>query len=193
MTVIGVDEAGRGPLVGNVVAAAVVLGDKSIDNMQQLDDSKKLTEKKREELYHQLITSCDYAIGEASATEIDDINIHHATLLAMRRAIEKLLANKCYTQVEIIIDGKYTPVIESSKALEIAKMHAVIKADSLFACVSAASIIAKVTRDRQMYELHQQYPMYGFDQHKGYPTKRHREAILKYGILAQYRHSYRIK
>jgi ribonuclease HII len=189
MITIGVDEAGRGPLIGNVVAAAIILNNTSIEG---IDDSKKLNENKREKIYAQLITHCLYAVGEATAQEIDKINIHNATLLAMQRAIEALLNTHAITQADIIVDGKYPPSLNLSSQQESSiNIQAVIKADSLFPCVSAASIIAKVTRDRQMIELHRHHPEYGFNQHKGYPTKKHYQAIQDYGTLSEHRKSYR--
>lgn len=195
MLMIGVDEAGRGPLVGNVVAAAVHLGDFPLEHLPALVDSKKLTESKREALFKLISEFSEFAIGEASVQEIERLNIHFATLLAMKRAINGLLESMSDTQtqqaINIIIDGKYTPNKEDILAyFHNINMRAVIKADGSFSCVSAASIVAKVSRDRQMQALHKQYPQYGFLKHKGYPTKQHKAAIKRHGILKQHRKTY---
>ena len=180
MLVIGVDEAGRGPLVGSVVACAVAfpVGYK-IDG---LTDSKKLSEKKREDLYSQIINQCYWACAQSSSQEIDQINILEATMLAMKRAVEDLqsqLKNKHETS-KILVDGNRSPDIQNC--------HAIIKGDLIEPVISAASIIAKVIRDRQMIELDQAYPEYGFKRHKGYGTKEHLEALSNYGpIRGQHR------
>lgn len=172
MIICGVDEAGRGPLAGNVVAAAVIL-----DHTQPivgLNDSKKLSETKREYLYQQIITYAKcYAITEASVAEIDTINILQASLLAMQRAISKLAIRPD----KALIDGNKIPKSDTL-------CEAIIGGDALIAEISAASILAKVTRDRQLIELDQQYPEYGFAKHKGYGTKEHLAAIEKYGPIA---------
>ena len=175
MLVIGVDEAGRGPLVGSVVAGAVAfpVGYK-IDG---LTDSKKLSEKKREDLYSQIINECYWACAQSSSQEIDQINILEATMLAMKRAVEDLqsqLKNK-HEALKILVDGNRSPDIQNC--------HAIIKGDLIEPVISAASIIAKVTRDRQMIELDQTYPEYGFKRHKGYGTKEHLEALSNYGPI----------
>lgn len=177
--IVGVDEAGRGALVGNVVAAAVILPD--VYNKALVADSKSLSEKKREQSaqYIQSV-AMDYAIGNASAQEIDQLNIHHASLLAMQRAINGI--HQDYDQ--IWVDGKFVPdTIKPSTAF--------VKGDALHDCISAASILAKTHRDAELRNLHEQYPEYGFAQHKGYPTKAHQSAIACYGILVQHRKSYK--
>lgn len=189
---LGVDEAGRGSLVGNVVSAAVHLGVLSLSDLCQLGDSKKIGATRRKVLYEKIIACSEVAVGQATAKEIDQWNIHHATLLAMQRAINTWFENNHYSRVAIIIDGKYTPKKDSiNSRAQMIQMQAIVKADDLIPCVSAASIIAKVTRDRQMEQLHQQYPKYGFNQHKGYPTKQHKQALLQYGSLEEHRQSYR--
>ena len=183
MLVIGVDEAGRGPLVGSVVAGAVAfpVGFK-IDG---LTDSKKLSEKKREDFYSQIINECYWAFAQSSSQEIDQINILEATMLAMKRAVEDLqsqLKNK-HEALNILVDGNRCPDIQNC--------HAIIKGDLIEPVISAASIIAKVTRDRQMIELDQAYPEYGFKRHKGYGTKEHLEALSNYGpIQGQHRFTF---
>lgn len=169
MIIIGIDEAGRGSLVGSVVAGAVVLP-KSFD-LPELTDSKKLSEKKRETLYTQITQQCQWAVGESVATEIDEINILQATMLAMKRAVENLHIQ--YHQ--ILVDGNYCPDLDNCQAI--------IKGDLTEPVISAASIIAKVTRDRQMFELDELYPMYDFAKHKGYGTKQHLEALKEFGVI----------
>lgn len=167
--VCGCDEAGRGPLCGPVVAAAVILPcDFPIEG---LNDSKKLSEKKREQLYT-LITenAISYGIAEASPAEIDEINILNASMLAMRRAVEKLTVPADFA----LIDGN------CSRGFNI-PTETIIKGDAKSASVAAASILAKVTRDRLCAEQDKLYPEYGIAKHKGYPTKEHMEAVRKYG------------
>jgi RNase HII (EC 3.1.26.4) len=162
LIIIGVDEAGRGPLVGSVVAGAVILPNDF--DLPELTDSKNSV-KKREVLYALITQQCQWAVGESSPKEIDEINILQATMLAMRRAVENL--NIQYDQV--LVDGNRCPELENCTAI--------IKGDLSEPVISAASIIAKVTRDRQMIALDKQYPEYGFAQHKGYSTKVHLEAL----------------
>ncbi len=169
MIIVGVDEVGRGCLVGNVVAGAVILPDDF--NLPELTDSKKLSEKKRDILYAQITQACQWAVGEASAAEIDEINILQATMLAMQRAVARL--NVLYNRV--LVDGNRCP--------KLAHCTAIIKGDLTEPVISAASIIAKVTRDRQMIELDAQFPQYGFAQHKGYGTKKHLQALAEFGII----------
>ena len=177
MIIIGVDEAGRGPLVGSVVAGAVVLPD--YFELPELTDSKKLSEKKRETLYALITEQCQWAVGESSAKEVDEINILQATMQAMRRAIESL--NLKYDQV--LVDGNRCPDVDNCTAI--------VKGDLSEPAISAASIIAKVTRDRQMLELDKQYPQYGFAQHKGYGTKKHLAALKQHGVIqGQHRESF---
>lgn len=179
MRVAGVDEAGRGPLVGSVVAAAVILDPNN--PIEGLNDSKKLTEKKREKLFLEIQEKAlAWSIAEATHAEIDEFNILQATFLAMRRAVEALNTQP----VKVIVDGNKIP-----KGITI-PCEAIVGGDASHAEISAASILAKVTRDRQMYELDQQYPDYGFAKHKGYPTKAHFEAIAAHGVIDQHRRSY---
>jgi len=170
MIIIGVDEAGRGTLVGNVVAGAVILPDEF--NLPELTDSKKLTEKKRETLYQLITEQCQWATGEASAQEVDEINILQATMLAMKRAINNLEVK--YDRV--LVDGNRCPDVDNCTAI--------VKGDLTETVISAASIIAKVTRDRQMLKLDKEFPDYGFAQHKGYGTKKHNEALKRHGIVS---------
>lgn len=177
--IAGVDEVGRGPLVGAVVTAAVILDPER--PIAGLADSKKLSEKKRlllaEEIKEKALA---WSLGRAEAAEIDQLNILQATMLAMCRAVQGLHIQPDF----VLIDGNRIPA-----ALNIAA-QAVVKGDSLVAEISAASILAKVARDQEMLLLHQKYPQYGFDRHKGYPTKLHLETIEKYGILAEHRQSF---
>ncbi len=177
--IAGVDEVGRGPLVGAVVAAAVILDpSKPIDG---LADSKKLSDKKRQALALEIKQKAlSWALGRAEAKEIDEINILQASLLAMKRAVEALSIKPEHVQ----IDGNRCPDMDYS-------MEAIIKGDSKIKAISAASIIAKVARDAEMIELDKRYPEYGFATHKGYPTKKHREALLKYGVIAEHRTSFK--
>lgn len=178
LTVVGVDEVGRGPLVGDVVAAAVIL---PVDCDLPLQDSKKLSEKKRiflaELIKEQAVAYC---IASASPSEIDELNILNATMLAMQRAIEGI--SHAYDQV--LVDGNRCPNI--AKPCE-----AIVKGDAKVMAISAASILAKVTRDQQMIELDRLYPDYGFAQHKGYPTAAHLSAIQNMGLIEGYRKSFK--
>ena len=185
MRVIGVDEAGRGSLVGSVVAAAVVLP--SDFDISGLTDSKKLSEKKRDSLYQQITQQCEWSVSEASSIEIDQFNILRATMLAMKRAIidlqEEYTLQKRQTIFNVMVDGNRCP--------DVPNCIAIVKGDLSEPTISAASIIAKVTRDSQMRELDKQYPQYGFAQHKGYGTRRHLIALSKYGpIKGIHRHSF---
>jgi ribonuclease HII len=177
--IAGTDEAGRGPLVGSVVAAAVILDPNN--PIEGLNDSKKLTEKKREKLFVEIQEKAlAWAIAESSAAEIDEFNILQASLLAMRRAVEKLQIQPDH----VLIDGnKLVSGLQMS-------CEAVIGGDALHAEISAASILAKVTRDHQMIELDAKYPQYGFAKHKGYPTKAHFEAIAEFGVIDEHRRSF---
>lgn len=174
----GVDEAGRGPLCGPVVAGAVILPDGF--DVSLLNDSKKLSEKKRDALYDRIVSSCDWAAGIATPEEIDAYNILNATFLAMCRAVEGLKNAPGFA----LVDGNKIPKGLSVPAL------AVVKGDAKCPSVSAASVIAKVTRDRIMEELALQYPQYELAKHKGYPTKEHYRRILEYGIAPIYRRSF---
>ena len=183
MLVIGVDEAGRGPLVGSVVAAAVAFPpDFRIDG---LTDSKKLSEKKREVLYNQITRECYWSFAQSNSNEIDQINILEATMLAMKKAVEQLmlLLEDNSQTISVLVDGNRCPDIENCRVI--------IKGDLTEPVISAASIIAKVTRDRQMIALDQEYPEYGFAKHKGYGTRAHLEALANFGpIQGQHRFTF---
>jgi ribonuclease HII len=175
----GADEVGRGPLVGNVVAAAIILD--PFEKIEGLADSKKLSEKKRDALFPIIMEKAlAVGIGEASPAEIDEINILWASMLAMERAV----ANLKIKPNMVLVDGNRIP-----KNLGIPAI-AVVKGDARVEEISAASIVAKVVRDRQLIELDQKYPQYGFASHKGYPTAAHLDAINKYGLLPEYRKSF---
>jgi len=177
--VAGVDEVGRGPLVGAVVAAAVILDPENW--IEGLADSKKLSEKKRNLLDVEIREKAlSWSLGRAESDEIDEINILQASLLAMKRAVEGL----SITPDHLKIDGNKEIHMQIS-------METIIKGDSKVAAISAASIIAKVARDKEMLELDAQYPEYGFAGHKGYPTKAHKEALIKYGAIPQHRVSFK--
>jgi len=179
MNIAGVDEAGRGPLVGSVVAAAVILDPNN--PIEGLNDSKKLSEKKREKLFIEIQEKAlAWAIAEASAAEIDEHNILQASLLAMRRAVEALSIQPEH----VLVDGNKIP-----QGLAMS-CDAVVGGDALYPEISAASILAKVTRDRQMVEMDQKYPQFGFAKHKGYPTKAHFEAIALHGVIDEHRRSF---
>jgi ribonuclease HII len=176
----GVDEAGRGPLAGDVIAAAVVFDKKRIPS--EVQDSKKLTAKKRERLYDEIIQSASaWAIGRASVEEIDQLNIFHASLLAMKRAIEGVGSQE---NIIFYVDGQAVPLMHQ------VHLQAVVRGDSLLPVVGAASILAKVTRDREMMTLDRLYPQYGFASHKGYPTQQHMDAIKRWGVLEVHRRSF---
>ncbi|MGL5088153.1 MAG: ribonuclease HII, partial [Cetobacterium sp.] len=173
--IIGVDEAGRGPLAGPVVAAAAKLK-KYDEKLDKINDSKKLTEKSREELFHVVMENFDIGVGIASVEEIEELNILNATFLAMRRAIDELDKSVSYDRV--LVDGNH-------KIREFKKEQTpVVKGDSKSLSIAAASIIAKVTRDKIMISISEKYPEYLFQKHKGYGTIIHREAILKKGAIA---------
>lgn len=166
----GVDEAGRGPLAGDVYAAAVILKKDAV--IEGVNDSKKLSEKKREKLFDEIIEKSEaYCIATASVEEIDSINILQATMLAMTRAVKGL----GITPDIALIDGNKAPEIDGVKT------QAVIKGDATSASIAAASILAKVARDRYMKEIAEKYPQYAFEKHKGYATKLHNELILEHG------------
>lgn len=176
--VAGVDEVGRGPLAGAVVAAAVILDpSRPIDG---LTDSKKLTEKKREQLFSIIQRDAlAWAIGRAEVEEIDELNILHASMLAMQRAVEQLSPPAEFA----LVDGNRCPALPCP-------CQAIVKGDLTEPCISAASILAKVTRDREMDQMELQYPGYGFAKHKGYPTKVHMEALQKLGPTEIHRRSF---
>ncbi|MBO5047051.1 MAG: ribonuclease HII [Clostridia bacterium] len=175
--VCGIDEAGRGPLAGNVVAAAVIL---PLDlEIEGLNDSKKLSEKKREALYDVIVEKAIYSIAWATPKEIDELNILNATMLAMRRAVEGLPKKADFA----LIDGN------CSRGFTI-PTQTVVKGDALSMSIAAASILAKVTRDRQCMALDEQYPAYGFKGHKGYPTKAHMQKVVELGPCPEHRKTF---
>lgn len=175
----GVDEVGRGPLVGNVVAAAVILDPEN--PIAGLADSKKLSEKKRDALYDEILEKAlAWSVASASPAEIDELNILHATMLAMQRAVQDLSVKPEY----VYVDGNRCPDLPYPS-------EPVVKGDSKVKEISAASILAKVVRDREMKVLDAQYPAYGFAKHKGYPTQEHFKALKLHGPLAEHRRSFR--
>ncbi|WP_414442175.1 ribonuclease HII [Burkholderia sp. 22PA0106] len=176
--VCGVDEAGRGPLAGPVVAAAVILD--PARPIVGLDDSKALSAKKREALYAEIVArSLAWCVASASVEEIDTINILHATMLAMRRAVEGLSVVPTLAK----IDGNRCPPLTI-------RSEAIIGGDALVPSISAASIIAKVTRDRLLVDLHASFPLYGFDVHSGYGTPKHLSALREHGPCEHHRRSF---
>ena len=176
--IAGVDEAGRGPLAGPVVAAAVILDD--LNPIMGLADSKKLTALKRERLYDEIrAKALCCSIAEASVEEIDALNILQATLLAMRRAVDGLRLKPH----KVLVDGNRLPVLD-------VLAEAIVKGDSKVPAISAASILAKVHRDRWCLQLHAQYPAYGFDRHKGYGTEAHLQALSTHGVTPWHRQSF---
>ena len=180
--VCGVDEAGRGPLAGAVVAGAAVLD--PMNPVDGLKDSKKLSATRREFLFEQIqLNAKAWGIGEASPAEIDEINILQATMLAMRRAIEDLTTRLGAWPDKALIDGNRCPELPISA-------EAIVKGDAKEPAISAASILAKVTRDRQMIALHELHPQYGFAQHMGYPTEAHFAALKEFGACPEHRRSF---
>ncbi|CAM3800007.1 ribonuclease HII [Rouxiella silvae] len=176
--IAGVDEVGRGPLVGAVVTAAVILD--PARPIAGLADSKKLSEKRREYLYHEIKEKAlAWSLGRAEPEEIDQLNILHATMLAMQRAVAGLARVPDF----VLIDGNRCPTLPMASL-------AVVKGDSRVAEISAASILAKVTRDREMVELDAAFPEYGFAKHKGYPTAAHLEQLARLGATAHHRRSF---
>ncbi len=178
--VCGTDEAGRGPLAGPVVAAAVVLPEGLA--IPGLDDSKKLTEKRREALYGAICEQAlAYGIAQSSAREIDGMNILAASLLAMRRAVETV--KKTVFPGVVLVDGNRPTDFG-------VPCRTVVHGDAISQSIAAASVLAKVTRDRLLAELDRQYPVYGFAKHKGYPTKEHKLAVYEYGPCPEHRTSF---
>ena len=176
--ICGVDEAGRGPLAGPVCAAAVILPENTV--IDGVNDSKKLSEKKREALFDVICeTARSYSIAYASVEEIEELNILNATMLAMKRAVEGLDEKADYA----MIDGNRTPDLEIESEF-------IIKGDAKSMSVACASILAKVSRDRLLYEYAKDYPQYGFEKHKGYGTKAHTEALKEYGPCPYHRMSF---
>lgn len=176
--IVGTDEAGRGPLIGPVVAGACFIPDGF--KLDGLTDSKKLTEKKREEMYKYITQNTIYGVGIVSPEEIDEINIYEASRRAMKIAISKVRSK---------IDVDY--VLTDAMPIELdIPVKPIIKGDLLSMSIAAASVIAKVTRDHMMIELDKKYPEYGFKAHKGYPTRKHYDALNKYGLIEGYRLTY---
>lgn len=176
--IAGVDEAGRGPLAGPVVAAAVILDPRR--PIQGLNDSKKLTEKQRERLFHEIRQhALAWSVARARVTEIDAINILQATFLAMRRSVERLSIKP----IQVLVDGNLCPPFPCTA-------KAIIKGDESEPAISAASIVAKVLRDRLMVMLDKKYPDYGFAQHKGYGTAMHIKALRQHGVSRVHRRSF---
>ena len=175
MNLLGIDEAGRGPIAGPLCVAGVVLK----NNIKELNDSKKLSEKKREELFEKITKSSDYYIVFKSAKEIDKKGIS----VCLKESLEEII--KSINHEDVIFDGNSTFGVIGLKTM--------VKADAKIAEVSAASILAKVSRDRYMKEIAKKYPLYQFEKHKGYGTKLHRELISKYGRCQEHRQSFKIK
>ena len=177
--IAGVDEVGRGPLAGPVVTAAVILDPNN--PIEGLNDSKKLTEKRREQLEPIIkARALAWSLGRAEVEEIDDINILQATLLAMRRAVEGL----SITPTQALIDGNQMPNLNCPA-------KTIIKGDQSEPAIAAASILAKVARDREMVEMDTQYPGYGLAKHKGYPTKQHQQTLIELGVTLIHRRSFK--
>jgi ribonuclease HII len=177
--VAGIDEAGRGPLAGSVVAAAVILSPGI--HIKNLNDSKLLSPLVREKLFTEIMSKAEsVGVGIVSHKTIDEINILQATRLAMKRAVESISPPPDF----LLIDG---PISLETAVTQMS----IVKGDSLSVSISAAAIIAKVTRDRMMVDLHRQYPIYGFDRHKGYPTRRHLQAIRDYGPCPIHRKTFK--
>ena len=176
--VAGVDEAGRGPLAGPVVAAAVILDD--LKRIKGLNDSKQLTPLKRERLFDEIRAhALAFCVAEASVAEIDELNILQATMLAMRRAVEGLRLKP----IKVLVDGNRLPVLKIAA-------EASVRGDAKVKAISAASILAKVHRDRLCLLLHEQHPHYGFDGHKGYPKPEHLAALRAHGACVHHRRSF---
>jgi len=182
--VCGIDEVGRGPLAGPVIAAAVILPiDISNDILIRINDSKKISKKKIFSIYSGLIDIANIGIGEASIDEIDDLNIHHATLLAMRRASDALIKTLEHPPSLALIDGKFTPKLDYNS-------QAIIKGDSRSLSIAAASIIAKYHRDKIMKDLANIHPGYGWETNAGYGTAKHIKALDSLGITEHHRRSF---
>lgn len=180
--IAGVDEVGRGPLAGEVVAAAVILPAEERDWFSQLADSKKISPKKREALYEIIMDQCVVGVGRGTLDDILSLNILWASMLAMERAISALTTRPYF----VLIDGNRQP-----KNLNL-PFKTIVKGDTKSASIAAASIIAKVTRDREMVELDQKYPQYGWARNKGYPSLEHRQALAKYGPSPWHRRGFKL-
>ena len=183
--ICGIDEAGRGPLAGPVVASCVLMNKNFI--FQEINDSKKISKRNRLKIYEFLMNNCQYGIGVVDEKTIDKINILQATKLAMLRAFENFLLKYNLPIEIIIVDGNAMPF---NLCHNLTKILPIIKGDQKSLTIAAASIIAKEYRDKIMQDYHQIYPSYGFDKHSGYGTKFHLEAIQKYGICDIHRHSF---
>ena len=180
--ICGVDEAGRGPLAGPVVAAAVILD--PLRPVSGVDDSKKLSARRRESLAEEIrAKALAWAVAAASVEEIDRLNILNASLLAMQRAVEQLVASSGRAPERVLVDGKHCPPIAYP-------VEAIVGGDSKVAAIAAASILAKTARDAEMLRLHRCYPQYAFDRHKGYPTALHRQTLLSHGACPEHRRSF---
>ena len=186
VVIAGTDEAGRGPLAGPVVAAAVIIPLGQIGALETcLQDSKKLSEKTREALYPRIMEHCITAIASASVAEIDQLNILHASLLAMRRATDQLSLSPAI----LLVDGNKKPPPKKTNGKN-ETIIPIVKGDSKSLSIAAASILAKVTRDRIMQQLHLEYPEYGWNKNAGYPTALHRAALIEHGITPHHRRSF---
>lgn len=183
--VCGIDEVGRGPLAGPVLAACVHIPDTFKDNSiwDTVRDSKKLSVKKRETLFIQIRELSSYGIGMATHSEIDNINIHQATLLAMKRAYESMIKHSDIKVDMALIDGKFTPGLDC-------EMQAIIKGDTVSISIAAASILAKVTRDRIMNRLDNEHPFYGWSRNSGYGTAEHIAALQSHGASPYHRQTF---
>jgi ribonuclease HII len=181
--VCGIDEVGRGPLVGPVVAACAYIPFENLTHpiWGSVNDSKKLSHQKREYLFEIIKEQCLFFVAQSSAQEIDDLNIHHATLLAMKRAYESV-QHKISASIALV-DGKFAPTLPC-------KTQTVVKGDSKSLSIAAASILAKVTRDRMMTELHEAFPYYAWNTNAGYGTAAHLQGIAKHGITPHHRRSF---
>jgi len=178
-TIVGIDEAGRGPLAGPVVAASVIIEEKYLS--EKINDSKKISQNIRQILYEEILQNAlKYSIGIVSSNEIDKLNIHNATLKAMKKSFDAINCNDC----KVYVDGLFAPHID-------ANCITIKHGDRLVPIISAASIVAKVTRDKIMLEIDREYPEYDFKKHKGYPTKKHIEMIKKYGICKYHRKTFK--
>ena len=179
--VVGVDEAGRGPLAGPVVAGAVIVI-QDFPELQEINDSKKLTEKKRERLFEAIEKNCIVGIGIASEKEIDEMNILNATFLAMRRAISQVAERSAFDIV--LVDGNH--LIREYED----EQECIVKGDSKSLSIATASIVAKVTRDKILCEIAKEFPEYEFEKHKGYGTKKHREILVEKGACKYHRKTF---
>ena len=186
----GCDEAGRGPLAGSVFAAAVILPEEIPEALLGLNDSKQLTERERETL-RPLIEqyAVDWAVSEVTAAEIDRINILNASIVGMQRALDQLRVRPQH----ILVDGnKWKPYVPEGELLEV-PARTVVKGDGKYMSIAAASILAKTYRDDYMNRLHEEYPMYGWDHNKGYPTRAHYEALKQFGPSPYHRMTFQLK